>query len=156
MCSWPPWPSSLPVSIPQSPEASAPPPLPRLPARGNPCPPPAILPTPRLPDRPGVTRREEIDHLQEVMALTLQSYIKGQPPRPGDRYAGAWGLGGCTRGRQARETELRGMLLLACPLGNQVPWGAPSPFLAPQMGLASESLLLLFHLIFFQIFFFIQ
>ncbi|XP_045311244.1 nuclear receptor subfamily 1 group I member 3 isoform X1 [Leopardus geoffroyi] len=37
------------------------------------------------PDRPGVTRREQIDHLQEVMALTLQSYIEGQQPRPGSR-----------------------------------------------------------------------
>uniref|UniRef100_A0A8C7A8A3 Nuclear receptor subfamily 1 group I member 3 n=1 Tax=Neovison vison TaxID=452646 RepID=A0A8C7A8A3_NEOVI len=44
-------------------------------------------------DRPGVTRREEIDHLQEVMALTLQSYIKGQPPRPGDRFLYAKLLG---------------------------------------------------------------
>uniref|UniRef100_A0A7N5JU77 Nuclear receptor subfamily 1 group I member 3 n=1 Tax=Ailuropoda melanoleuca TaxID=9646 RepID=A0A7N5JU77_AILME len=46
------------------------------------------------PDRPGVTQREEIDRLQEVMALTLHGYIKGQPPRPGDRYGslGAWRL----------------------------------------------------------------
>ncbi|XP_027946824.1 nuclear receptor subfamily 1 group I member 3 isoform X5 [Eumetopias jubatus] len=44
-------------------------------------------------DRPGVTRREEIDRLQEVMALTLQSYIKGQPPRPRDRFLYAKLLG---------------------------------------------------------------
>ncbi|XP_059001052.1 nuclear receptor subfamily 1 group I member 3 isoform X1 [Mustela lutreola] len=45
------------------------------------------------PDRPGVTRRAEIDHLQEVVAMTLQSYIKGQPPRPGDRFLYAKLLG---------------------------------------------------------------
>ncbi|XP_045839025.1 nuclear receptor subfamily 1 group I member 3 isoform X3 [Meles meles] len=45
------------------------------------------------PDRPGVTRREEIDRLQEVTALTLQSYIKAQPPRPGDRFLYAKLLG---------------------------------------------------------------
>uniref|UniRef100_A0A8C0P6B7 Nuclear receptor subfamily 1 group I member 3 n=1 Tax=Canis lupus familiaris TaxID=9615 RepID=A0A8C0P6B7_CANLF len=45
------------------------------------------------PDRPGVTRREEIDHLQEVMALTLQSYIRGQQPRPRDRFLYAKLLG---------------------------------------------------------------
>uniref|UniRef100_A0A8C0SJ00 Nuclear receptor subfamily 1 group I member 3 n=2 Tax=Canis lupus familiaris TaxID=9615 RepID=A0A8C0SJ00_CANLF len=44
-------------------------------------------------DRPGVTRREEIDHLQEVMALTLQSYIRGQQPRPRDRFLYAKLLG---------------------------------------------------------------
>ncbi|XP_045839029.1 nuclear receptor subfamily 1 group I member 3 isoform X7 [Meles meles] len=44
-------------------------------------------------DRPGVTRREEIDRLQEVTALTLQSYIKAQPPRPGDRFLYAKLLG---------------------------------------------------------------
>ncbi|XP_027946823.1 nuclear receptor subfamily 1 group I member 3 isoform X4 [Eumetopias jubatus] len=48
---------------------------------------------PSLTDRPGVTRREEIDRLQEVMALTLQSYIKGQPPRPRDRFLYAKLLG---------------------------------------------------------------
>ncbi|KAM8897101.1 nuclear receptor subfamily 1 group I member 3 [Lycaon pictus] len=51
------------------------------------------LPRPCLPDRPGVTRREEIDHLQEVMALTLQSYIRGQQPRPRDRFLYAKLLG---------------------------------------------------------------
>nr|XP_025716517.1 nuclear receptor subfamily 1 group I member 3 isoform X3 [Callorhinus ursinus] len=50
-------------------------------------------PVPSLTDRPGVTRREEIDHLQEVTALTLQSYIKGQPPRPRDRFLYAKLLG---------------------------------------------------------------
>ncbi|XP_032253152.1 nuclear receptor subfamily 1 group I member 3 isoform X2 [Phoca vitulina] len=60
---------------------------------------PRLLPTcpsrplPPLTDRPGVTQKEEIDRLQEMMALTLQSYIKGQPPRHRDRYGGAWGLG---------------------------------------------------------------
>uniref|UniRef100_A0A7N5JE33 Nuclear receptor subfamily 1 group I member 3 n=1 Tax=Ailuropoda melanoleuca TaxID=9646 RepID=A0A7N5JE33_AILME len=44
-------------------------------------------------DRPGVTQREEIDRLQEVMALTLHGYIKGQPPRPGDRFRYAKLLG---------------------------------------------------------------
>ncbi|XP_008698869.1 nuclear receptor subfamily 1 group I member 3 isoform X4 [Ursus maritimus] len=48
---------------------------------------------PRLTDRPGVTQREEIDRLQEVMALTLHSYIKGQPPRPGHRFRYAKLLG---------------------------------------------------------------
>ncbi|XP_047409412.1 nuclear receptor subfamily 1 group I member 3 isoform X2 [Sciurus carolinensis] len=37
------------------------------------------------PDRPGVTQREEIDQLQEEMALTLDSYIKEQEPRPRNR-----------------------------------------------------------------------
>ncbi|XP_008578414.1 PREDICTED: nuclear receptor subfamily 1 group I member 3 [Galeopterus variegatus] len=45
------------------------------------------------PDRPGVTQREEIDQLQEEMALTLQSYIKGQQPRPRDRFLYAKLLG---------------------------------------------------------------
>ncbi|XP_078297335.1 nuclear receptor subfamily 1 group I member 3 isoform X3 [Panthera onca] len=45
------------------------------------------------PDRPGVTRREQIDHLQEVTALTLQSYIEGQQPRPGSRFLYAKLLG---------------------------------------------------------------
>lgn len=40
------------------------------------------------PDRPGITCREEIDQLQEEMALTLQNYIQGQQPRPRDRYGG--------------------------------------------------------------------
>ncbi|XP_062960277.1 nuclear receptor subfamily 1 group I member 3 isoform X7 [Cynocephalus volans] len=44
-------------------------------------------------DRPGVTQREEIDQLQEEMALTLQSYIKGQQPRPRDRFLYAKLLG---------------------------------------------------------------
>ncbi|XP_023070091.1 nuclear receptor subfamily 1 group I member 3 isoform X7 [Piliocolobus tephrosceles] len=39
-------------------------------------------------DRPGVTQRDEIDQLQEEMALTLQSYIKGQQQRPRDRSPG--------------------------------------------------------------------
>ncbi|XP_019488659.1 PREDICTED: nuclear receptor subfamily 1 group I member 3 isoform X1 [Hipposideros armiger] len=45
------------------------------------------------PDRPGVTRREEIEQLQEEMALTLQSYIKGQQPRDRDRFLYAKLLG---------------------------------------------------------------
>ncbi|XP_008056092.1 nuclear receptor subfamily 1 group I member 3 isoform X3 [Carlito syrichta] len=45
------------------------------------------------PDRPGVTQREEINQLQEEMALTLQSYIKGQQPRPRDRFLYAKLLG---------------------------------------------------------------
>uniref|UniRef100_A0A673U904 Nuclear receptor subfamily 1 group I member 3 n=1 Tax=Suricata suricatta TaxID=37032 RepID=A0A673U904_SURSU len=45
------------------------------------------------PDRPGVTRREEIDHLQEVTALTLHSYIEGQQPRPRNRFLYAKLLG---------------------------------------------------------------
>ncbi|XP_008056094.1 nuclear receptor subfamily 1 group I member 3 isoform X6 [Carlito syrichta] len=44
-------------------------------------------------DRPGVTQREEINQLQEEMALTLQSYIKGQQPRPRDRFLYAKLLG---------------------------------------------------------------
>ncbi|XP_042831694.1 nuclear receptor subfamily 1 group I member 3 isoform X4 [Panthera tigris] len=46
-----------------------------------------------LRDRPGVTRREQIDHLQLVTALTLQSYIEGQQPRPGSRFLYAKLLG---------------------------------------------------------------
>ncbi|EPY89007.1 nuclear receptor subfamily 1, group I, member 3-like protein [Camelus ferus] len=45
------------------------------------------------PDRPGVTQREEIDQLQEEMALTLQRYIKGQQPSPRDRFLYAKLLG---------------------------------------------------------------
>nr|XP_012305030.1 nuclear receptor subfamily 1 group I member 3 isoform X4 [Aotus nancymaae] len=45
------------------------------------------------PDRPGVTQRDEIDQLQEEMALTLQSYIKGQQQRPRDRFLYAKLLG---------------------------------------------------------------
>uniref|UniRef100_A0A8C3WRL1 Nuclear receptor subfamily 1 group I member 3 n=1 Tax=Catagonus wagneri TaxID=51154 RepID=A0A8C3WRL1_9CETA len=37
-------------------------------------------------DRPGLTQREEIDQLQEEMALTLQSYIKCQQPSLRDRF----------------------------------------------------------------------
>ncbi|XP_008056095.1 nuclear receptor subfamily 1 group I member 3 isoform X5 [Carlito syrichta] len=48
---------------------------------------------PYLTDRPGVTQREEINQLQEEMALTLQSYIKGQQPRPRDRFLYAKLLG---------------------------------------------------------------
>ncbi|XP_054549506.1 nuclear receptor subfamily 1 group I member 3 [Talpa occidentalis] len=51
------------------------------------------FPLPYLTDRPGVTRREEIDQLQEEMALTLQSYIRGQPPRPRNRFLYAKLLG---------------------------------------------------------------
>ncbi|XP_069336419.1 nuclear receptor subfamily 1 group I member 3 isoform X13 [Eulemur rufifrons] len=40
-------------------------------------------------DRPGVTQREEIDQLQEEVALTLQSYIKGHQPKPRNRSPGA-------------------------------------------------------------------
>ncbi|XP_040859159.1 nuclear receptor subfamily 1 group I member 3 isoform X5 [Ochotona curzoniae] len=39
-----------------------------------------------LADRPGITQREEINQLQEEMALTLDSYIKGQQPQPRDRF----------------------------------------------------------------------
>ncbi|XP_058516521.1 nuclear receptor subfamily 1 group I member 3 [Ochotona princeps] len=39
-----------------------------------------------LPDRPGITQREEINQLQEEMAFTLDSYIKGQQPQPRDRF----------------------------------------------------------------------
>uniref|UniRef100_A0ABI7XWW1 Nuclear receptor subfamily 1 group I member 3 n=1 Tax=Felis catus TaxID=9685 RepID=A0ABI7XWW1_FELCA len=61
----------------------------------GPRPTPPVLPRhPHLlPDRPGVTRREQIDHLQEVTALTLQSYIEGQQPRPGSRFLYAKLLG---------------------------------------------------------------
>nr|XP_002715180.2 nuclear receptor subfamily 1 group I member 3 isoform X1 [Oryctolagus cuniculus]XP_051714417.1 nuclear receptor subfamily 1 group I member 3 isoform X1 [Oryctolagus cuniculus] len=45
------------------------------------------------PDRPGVTQREEIDQLQEEMALTLDSHIKGQQPGPRDRFLYAKLLG---------------------------------------------------------------
>ncbi|XP_025251670.1 nuclear receptor subfamily 1 group I member 3 isoform X5 [Macaca nemestrina] len=48
---------------------------------------------PYLTDRPGVTQRHEIDQLQEEMALTLQSYIKGQQQRPRDRFLYAKLLG---------------------------------------------------------------
>ncbi|KAM5160132.1 nuclear receptor subfamily 1 group I member 3 isoform 6-T6 [Callospermophilus lateralis] len=44
-------------------------------------------------DRPGVTQREEIDQLQEEMALTLDSYIKEQEPRPRNRFLYAKLLG---------------------------------------------------------------
>ncbi|XP_045403131.1 nuclear receptor subfamily 1 group I member 3 isoform X3 [Lemur catta] len=37
-------------------------------------------------DRPGITQREEIDQLQEEVALTLQSYIKGHQPKPRNRF----------------------------------------------------------------------
>ncbi|XP_057584720.1 nuclear receptor subfamily 1 group I member 3 isoform X1 [Hippopotamus amphibius kiboko] len=45
------------------------------------------------PDRPGITQREEVDQLQEEMALTLQSYIKDQQPSPRDRFLYAKLLG---------------------------------------------------------------
>ncbi|XP_074044257.1 nuclear receptor subfamily 1 group I member 3 isoform X2 [Macrotis lagotis] len=45
------------------------------------------------PDRPGVTQREQIDQLQEEMALTLQSYIRGQQARPQGRFLYAKMLG---------------------------------------------------------------
>ncbi|XP_012658106.1 nuclear receptor subfamily 1 group I member 3 isoform X10 [Otolemur garnettii] len=48
---------------------------------------------PYVTDRPGVTQREEIDQLQEEMALTLQSYIKGQQPKPRNRFLYAKLLG---------------------------------------------------------------
>ncbi|KAM6153440.1 nuclear receptor subfamily 1 group I member 3 isoform 6-T6 [Erethizon dorsatum] len=44
-------------------------------------------------DRPGVTQREEIDQLQQWMALTLDRYIKGQQPRPRNRFLYAKLLG---------------------------------------------------------------
>ncbi|ELV13290.1 Nuclear receptor subfamily 1 group I member 3 [Tupaia chinensis] len=46
-----------------------------------------------LTDRPGVTQREEIEQLQEEMALTLQCYIKGQQPTPRSRFLYAKLLG---------------------------------------------------------------
>ncbi|KAM6165512.1 nuclear receptor subfamily 1 group I member 3-like isoform 5-T5 [Erethizon dorsatum] len=45
----------------------------------------AIL-APCLTDRPGVTQREEIEQLQEKVALTLDSYIREQQPRPQKRF----------------------------------------------------------------------
>uniref|UniRef100_A0A5F9D2X8 Nuclear receptor subfamily 1 group I member 3 n=1 Tax=Oryctolagus cuniculus TaxID=9986 RepID=A0A5F9D2X8_RABIT len=48
---------------------------------------------PCFADRPGVTQREEIDQLQEEMALTLDSHIKGQQPGPRDRFLYAKLLG---------------------------------------------------------------
>ncbi|XP_027710593.1 nuclear receptor subfamily 1 group I member 3 isoform X1 [Vombatus ursinus] len=45
------------------------------------------------PDRPGVTQREQIDQMQEEMALTLQSYIRGQQARPKGRFLYAKMLG---------------------------------------------------------------
>ncbi|XP_007945932.1 nuclear receptor subfamily 1 group I member 3 [Orycteropus afer afer] len=45
------------------------------------------------PDRSGVTQREEIDQVQEEMALTLQSFIKGQHSRPHNRFLYAKLLG---------------------------------------------------------------
>ncbi|XP_023580897.1 nuclear receptor subfamily 1 group I member 3 isoform X1 [Trichechus manatus latirostris] len=50
-------------------------------------------PAPYPTDRPGVSQREEIDQLQEEMALTLQIYIKGQQPRPQNRFLYAKLLG---------------------------------------------------------------
>ncbi|XP_058165985.1 nuclear receptor subfamily 1 group I member 3 [Dasypus novemcinctus] len=50
-------------------------------------------PVPYPTDRPGVTQREEIDQLQEEMALTLQDYIKGQQLRPRNRFLYAKLLG---------------------------------------------------------------
>ncbi|KAM6153436.1 nuclear receptor subfamily 1 group I member 3 isoform 2-T2 [Erethizon dorsatum] len=50
-------------------------------------------PAPYLTDRPGVTQREEIDQLQQWMALTLDRYIKGQQPRPRNRFLYAKLLG---------------------------------------------------------------
>ncbi|KAL1769697.1 nuclear receptor subfamily 1 group I member 3 isoform X1 [Sigmodon hispidus] len=38
------------------------------------------------PDRPGVTQREEIDQLQEEMALILNNYIMEQQSRPQSRF----------------------------------------------------------------------
>ncbi|XP_057171332.1 nuclear receptor subfamily 1 group I member 3 isoform X3 [Ursus arctos] len=105
------------------------------------------------PDRPGVTQREEIDRLQEVMALTLHGYIKGQPPRPGHRYGGAWGLGGCVRAGSEGNTAQEGCFY--CPfLWETRSLGGSSPSLTPHMLLASKSLLLLFHLIFSRFFFY--
>lgn len=54
------------------------------------CRPPLTLtfPAPYLTDRPGVTQREEVDQLQQCMALTLDSYIKGQQLRSRNRYVG--------------------------------------------------------------------
>ncbi|KAM6165509.1 nuclear receptor subfamily 1 group I member 3-like isoform 2-T2 [Erethizon dorsatum] len=43
-------------------------------------------PAPCLTDRPGVTQREEIEQLQEKVALTLDSYIREQQPRPQKRF----------------------------------------------------------------------
>ncbi|TKC35173.1 hypothetical protein EI555_009169, partial [Monodon monoceros] len=43
--------------------------------------------------RPGITQREGTDQLQEEIALTLQSYIKGQQQNPRDRFLYAKLLG---------------------------------------------------------------
>ncbi|XP_036622335.1 nuclear receptor subfamily 1 group I member 3 isoform X2 [Trichosurus vulpecula] len=45
------------------------------------------------PDRPGVTQRKQIDQVQEEMALTLHSYIRGQQARPKGRFLYAKMLG---------------------------------------------------------------
>ncbi|XP_023556970.1 nuclear receptor subfamily 1 group I member 3-like isoform X5 [Octodon degus] len=45
------------------------------------------------PDRPGVTQRVEVEQLQEKVALTLDSYIKEQQPRPQKRFLYAKLLG---------------------------------------------------------------
>uniref|UniRef100_A0A8C6AVQ4 Nuclear receptor domain-containing protein n=1 Tax=Monodon monoceros TaxID=40151 RepID=A0A8C6AVQ4_MONMO len=60
---------------------------------GHPQPPTLSFPTPYLTDRPGITQREGTDQLQEEIALTLQSYIKGQQQNPRDRFLYAKLLG---------------------------------------------------------------
>lgn len=80
MCSWLLWSFSLLVS---APKPAAPMPFPILFAL-------KLAPSQRWtlcpPDRPGVTKRDHIDHLQENVALTLQSYIRSQQTAPRNRY----------------------------------------------------------------------
>lgn len=44
-----------------------------------------LLPTPPLPDRPGVVQRSVVDQLQERFALTLKAYIECSRPYPAHR-----------------------------------------------------------------------
>lgn len=93
----------------------------------GPRPTPPVLPRhPHLlPDRPGVTRREQIDHLQLVTALTLQSYIEGQQPRPGSRYGGPPGGLEATPGHGGEgNAELRGNAFTVPSCGKPGPSGA--------------------------------
>ncbi|KAB0393467.1 hypothetical protein E2I00_002931, partial [Balaenoptera physalus] len=60
---------------------------------GHPQPPTLSFPTPYLTDQPGITQREGTDQLQEEIALTLQSYIKGQQQNPWDQFLYAKLLG---------------------------------------------------------------
>lgn len=148
MCSWLPWRSSLLVSVSESPEPMAPPPLPTLGSSatsvlGLPAFTPhmgsvpalasdglgmpatalshyLVFPALYLADRPGITQREEINQLQEEMALTLDSYIKGQQPQPRDRYGGSPGAWSSHQG-------LEGLLSLGEAFFNPFFFGKPSP-----------------------------